>query len=230
MSELERVRHEYARRKQDARYSERYSTFNAADVFILQERERVLLQLLRCHLRGDWTAHRILDAGCGHGHVLAKFVAYGVNHVGLNGIDLLPDRVQMASAHYPMLNFACGNVAALPFTDSTFELVLQFTMFTSVLDNDLRHAMASEMLRVLKPNGFIVWYDYRWNPINHQVRGIGIREIQRLFPDCSYDIHRITLAPPLTRLIVPRSWLLGAVLSAVPLLRTHYLIAIQKRQ
>jgi len=230
VNELERIRLEYARRGQDARYAQRYSTFNPAEVFMLQERERALLRLLADHLPSERSALRTLDVGCGHGHLLSEFVTYGFNRAGLMGIDYLPERLQLARKSYPALAFARANAAALPFADASFGLVLQFTVFTSVLDDAMRRALASEMLRVLKPDGFIVWYDYRWNPANHQVRGIGAGEIQRLFPDCRYDVRRVTLAPPLTRRIVPRSWLLGALLSTVPLLRTHYLAAIRKRQ
>ena len=229
MNELERIRDEYARRARDGRYAQWYSTFNPAEVFFLQERERALLRLLHDYLPSERSTLRTLDVGCGHGHLLSQFVTYGFRRAGLIGIDFLPERLERARKSYPALTFARANAAALPFADASFGLVLQFTVFTSVLDDAMRRALASEMLRVLKPDGFIVWYDHRWNPVNHQVRGIGAAEIRRLFPDCQYDVRRVTLAPPLTRRIVPRSWLLGAFLSAMPLLRTHYLAAIRKQ-
>ena len=70
------------------------------------------------------------------------------------------------------------------------------------------------MLRVLrspdpasgKPGGMILWYDFWLNPINPQTRGIRPAEIKRLFPNCLYEFHRITLAPPIARKLAPISW------------------------
>ena len=53
-----------------------------------------------------------------------------------------------------------GNAAALAFPDATFDLVVQSTVFTSVLDATMKHQMAAEMLRVVKDDGVILWYDY----------------------------------------------------------------------
>ncbi|MFH1963403.1 MAG: hypothetical protein ABIJ30_11135 [bacterium] len=52
------------------------------------------------------------------------------------------------------------------------------------------------------------------------------KKISRLFPDCTFDFHRITIAPPITRLLAPYSWLLCYLLEKLKLLNTHYLIAI----
>jgi hypothetical protein len=85
------------------------------------------------------------------------------------------------------------------------------------------------MLRVVKPTGLILWYDFFFdNPKNVNVRGIAGREIQRLFPGCSVKLQRVTLAPPLTRRLAARSWLACSLLEAIPLLRTHLLGVIRK--
>jgi hypothetical protein len=62
------------------------------------------------------------------------------------------------------------------------------------------------------------------NPKNQDVRGIKSSEIHELFPEFSIDLWRITLAPPLARKI-PKPMLpfLYPLLSAIPILRTHYL-------
>jgi hypothetical protein len=55
------------------------------------------------------------------------------------------------------------------------------------------------------------------------VRGIRRRELQSLFPGFQLRLRRVTLAPPLARLIAPRSALAALVLEDVRLLNTHYL-------
>jgi hypothetical protein len=88
--------------------------------------------------------------------------------------------------------------------------------------------MASEMLRVVKPDGLIIWYDYYVNnPWNTDVRGVNKREIHRLFPGCRVELRRITLVPPLARLLAPYSWLSCYLLGRIPWLRTFYLGVIQ---
>ena len=123
----------------------------------------------------------------------------------------------------------CGNAASLPYPAASFDIVLQSTVFTSVLDGDLRRLIASEMLRVLTDDGLIMWYDfYDGHPRNPDVRGITRREIRRRFPDCEVSVERITLVPPVARLISPWSVAVCAALEAVPLLCTHYLGAIRQ--
>jgi hypothetical protein len=86
------------------------------------------------------------------------------------------------------------------------------------------------MMRVLKPSGAILWFDFRVNnPRNPGVRGVRAREIASLFPDCSIRLKSVTLAPPLARVIVPRSWIAACMLEKIPFLRTHYLGVIRKR-
>jgi len=107
--------------------------------------------------------------------------------------------------------------------------VHQGTVFSSVLDLRVREVIASEMLRVTKPGGYIIWYDLKVNnPRNNNVRAVRASEIKRLFPGCKIALKSVTLAPPLSRLIVPRTWIGAAVLEEMRLLNTHYLGLIQK--
>ena len=89
--------------------------------------------------------------------------------------------------------------------------------------------LAREMLRVLRPRGLILWYDFWLNPTNPQTRGIRPAEIRQLFPGCRYRFRRITLAPPLARRILPLSWTLAMVLEKAKLFNTHYLVIIRRR-
>ena len=113
--------------------------------------------------------------------------------------------------------------ARLPVGDKTFDVVMQVTMFTSILDPALRRQVAAEMQRVLAPGGCILWYDFFLdNPRNADVRGVGRKELRSLFPGSHLSLRRVTLAPPLGRAVAPRSVLLARALEAVPLLRSHY--------
>jgi SAM-dependent methyltransferase len=229
MDELDRIRQEYARRQRDSRYSRLYSRYNPADIFILQEREREMLALFARYLGNQTGDFRVLDLGTGDGHHLARLIGYGFRAKNLVGLDLIAQRVEKARSKYSNLDFVCGNGGQLPFPTATFDLIFQFTVFTSILDDHLRQGMACEMLRVLKPRGWILWYDYWLNPNNRQTRGIGKKEIRALFQGCPVVFRSITLAPPLARFWAPKSLALCALLNRIPFLKTHYLGLIQKK-
>jgi hypothetical protein len=107
------------------------------------------------------------------------------------------------------------------------DLALQFTAFSSLLDQNIKTRMAQKMLRVLKPQGMILWYDFWLNPTNRATRGIGKGEIRRLFPHCTFAFQRITLAPPIARAVIKVSWGFCALLEKMQILNTHYLVAIR---
>ena len=226
-SEEARIRAAYAKRqKGDARYS----SFSMSNLFIVQERERRLLTLLKRHGLAPLNTKRILEVGCGTGYWLREFIQWGARPENVTGIDLLVDRIAEARYLCPeAVRILHGNATELAFPDATFDLVVQSTVFTSVLDPIMRQQIASEMLRVVKDNGFILWYDfYVNNPWNPDVRGVKRWEIAQLFPGYHMKLRRITLAPPLVRLLAPYSWLACHVLGKMPWLCTHYLGLISK--
>lgn len=227
-ADLDRLQREYADRHRRLAGSDIYSPFNKANLFALQQRQREVLTLLRRHGVSSLADRAILEVGCGAGGVLAQFLSDGANPNCLYGLDILPDRLAEAKARLAGAVFLNANGTNIPFRSGVFDLVLQFTAFSSVLDPVVRQGMAREMLRVLKPGGLILWYDFWLNPTNHQTHGIRPPEIRQLFPGCGYDFRRITLAPPVARRLVPVSWLLCAFLEKLRIFNTHYLLAIQK--
>jgi SAM-dependent methyltransferase len=222
-----RIRTAYAKRQRD---DVRYSWFSPGHLFIMQEREQRLLTLLRRHGFAFLDTYKILEIGCGTGYWLREFIKWGARPEHIAGVELLSDRVTEAKTLCPeTVQVQCGSAAALAFPNTTFDLVLQSTVFTSVLDASMKQQMATEMLRVVKRDGLILWYDYHVNnPWNADVRGIKRQEISQLFPGCRIQLQRITLAPPLVRLLAPYSWLACYFLGKVPWLCTHYLGAIWK--
>ncbi|MBI4234136.1 MAG: class I SAM-dependent methyltransferase [Chloroflexi bacterium] len=228
MAEVERIRQAYARREQEGKRA-RYSYFHPWDLLASQQRERVLLRALRRAGLESLGDKRILEVGCGRGGVLRRFLEFGALPENLYGVDLLPDRIEEARRLQPNAHFSCGNAEQLPYEDGFFHIVLQFTAFTSILDPDMKRNVAREMLRVLQPQGIILWYDYSVdNPRNPDVRGVGRKEISRLFPGCQVSLTRLTLAPPLSRFISGPLPTLAYVLQSVPLLCTHYLGVIRR--
>lgn len=226
--DLERMRQEYANRKIRLADSNKYSYFNPPYLFAIQQRQRAMLSLLKEIGMTSLDALRILEVGCGNGGVLSEFLIAGTSPGRANGVDLLLDRVKEAHARYPTFPLACADAQYLPYPNHRFELVVQYTAFSSILDSSVKMRIAREMLRVVqRDRGAILWYDFWLNPTNPQTKGIGLREIKELFPSCHFYVRRITLAPPLARIVVPISWVAAEILEKLTLFNSHYLIAIR---
>lgn len=219
-SEERRIRTVYAGRTETAKYS----WFSSGQQLMLHGAARALLDALRRAGMSRLDDVRVLEIGCGSGHWLRELVQWGVRPDHLAGIDLLAERLGDARARCaPRVRLAAASAAALPFADGAFDIVLQSTVLTSVLDAAVRERIAAEMMRVLKPDGLVLWYDFLVdNPRNRDVRGVNRRELSRLYPGWQLDVRRVTLAPPVARFLAPRMWTVAAALSAIPFLCTHY--------
>lgn len=165
------------------------------------------------------------------GGVLRDFVKYGAKPKYLYGIDILEDRIEIAKDISPNINFKCSDASNLPYKDEFFDIVVQFVVFTSILEDYMRKNIAIEMLRVLKKEGIILWYDFSYNnPKNPDVKGVKKKEIIDLFSNCKFTFKRVTLVPPIVRFIAPRSWLLCYLFEKLSFLCTHYLVIIRKEK
>ena len=230
MNEAERIKKAYNKRKIQQK-GKLYSYFNKGNLYIVQSRERIILDLLREFNFSKLSDKKILDIGCGDGGELRNFIKYGAKPNHLYGIELLEDRIEIAKDVNPNINFRCGNALNLPYQDESFNIVAQFTVFTSISKKGIKKDIAKEMLRVLKKEGIIIWYDFSYNnPRNPDVKGIKKKEVVNLFPNCKFTFKRVTLAPPIVRFIAPRSWLLCYLFEKLSFLCTHYLVIIRKEK
>lgn len=226
--EQERIKAAYEKRK-DGIPSGKYSFFNPGNYFMVQRRDHEIINALRRYGITSLGNLKILDIGCGTGGELRNFLRYGASPENLVGIDLLSDRIEQAKKISPNIEFRCGDASKLPYPENCFDMALQFTVFTSILDPEMKKRVASEMIRVLKPGGVVVWYDYHMNnPANRDVKGVKIKEIQGLFQNCEIHLKRAILAPPISRILAPYSWLVGYLLEKLGIFNTHYIGIIRK--
>jgi SAM-dependent methyltransferase len=216
----------YAKRTAD---DPRYSLSDPAYRLAYEEREREVLRLLAAALPGPLAGHRILDIGCGNGGWLADLVRWGADPAKVVGVDPLPTRVERARGSVAAgVRVELANGTALPFPDRSFDIGLLSTVVSSIADREVARQVAREARRVVRPGGVILWYDFFvGNPRNPDVRGVGRAEIAELFPGAELRLRRFTLAPPLARLVAPRSLPLARLLATIPFLRTHYLGVIR---
>ena len=221
------VRERYARR---AAADPRYHALNPAALQARQERESALVRLFARHGVDDPGRLRLLEVGCGDGGVLLDMLRLGFHPEHLGGIELVPERHATAQQRLPAaVSLWPGDATRLDPGDGAWDLVLAFTVFSSVLDDGFQQRLAGAMWRWLRPGGAVLWYDFAVdNPRNRDVRGVPIRRVQALFPAGRIDAHRVTLAPPLARAVCRVHPGLYTLFNGLPLLRTHRLAWIEK--
>jgi SAM-dependent methyltransferase len=162
---------------------------------------------------------------------LADLLSWGLCQADLHGVELDAVRAAVAREALPGADLRVGDAAELPWPHGSFRLVIASTLFTSILDAEVRRNVADEIVRVLAPDGVLLWYDFAVdNPRNPNVRRVTRRELAALFPTLRGPIRSVTLVPFLARAVAPRSWTVATLLEAVPFLRTHLLAVLSKER
>jgi SAM-dependent methyltransferase len=229
-AEVEAIVRRYERRRHciDAG---RYSAFDPYVMMSDQEKDRALVRMLRSSGMAERLAQRrVLEVGCGGGSNLLRFVRLGYRPQNIMGNDLLDDRLSEASTILPSsIRLISGDAADLEFTEQAFDIVCAFTVFSSILDDAFQNRLAANIWRFVKPGGGVLWYDFIYNnPSNPDVHGVPVRRVRELFPCTRPRIKRITLLPPLGRLITRLHPALYTIFNCMPLARSHVLCWLPK--
>ncbi len=226
-AEADAVRERYARR---AAGDPRYSLLNPAALYPLQERQRAMLRLFRRLGFDDLSRLRLLEVGCGDGANLLDLLRFGFDPAHLAGVELLPQRHAAARARLPAaVDLRLGDATQLAWPAASQDIVLQSTVFSSLLDDAFQQRLADSMWQALRPGGGVLWYDFTVdNPRNRDVRGVPLARVRALFPQGRIDARRLTLAPPIARRVVRLHPAAYTLFNALPWWRTHLLCWIQK--
>jgi SAM-dependent methyltransferase len=226
MSEARKVAERYARRD----VGDRYSALNPDVWQTLQERQRAMLALFAQAGLRDVSALNLTEVGCGAGGNLLELLRLGFAPERLMGLELLAERFAQARRVLPAGTTVWqGDAVEAPIEATSQHIVLQSTVFSSLLDDAFQQRLADAMWRWLRPGGAVLWYDFTVdNPRNPDVRGVPLRRVRELFPQGRITHRRVTLAPPLARRIARVHPALYSVFNSLPLLRTHVLAWIAK--
>ncbi len=225
--EAQAVRERYARRvTQDPRYS----LLNPAALWPMQERQRAMLRLFRRLGWLDLSGMRLHEVGCGTGSNLVELIQLGFLPEHLSGVELLPERHAQARARLPQaVELQLGDALALGPAPASVDIVLQSTVFSSLLDDAFQQRLAASMWAAARPGGGVLWYDFTVdNPRNRDVRGVPVARVRQLFPEARLTSRRLTLAPPVARAVARVHPALYTLFNALPLLRTHVLCWLAK--
>jgi len=130
-----------------------YSTLDATTVTTFEE--------IFAQVQGH--GKTILEVGSGHGFTCLLFALLGAREV--HGIDVVPSAVQIAEEvgrrvdpNLPVVFRLADAARGLPYDDETFDVVLLIETLSHVVMAELG-AFLREMLRVLRPGGFLYLSD-----------------------------------------------------------------------
>ena len=162
------------------RYDRRWSHYLANTLSLLKE----------------WAAiapeSTVLDVGCGTGE-FERLVLLEQPTQAIVGIDLseqMLERAQQKCRDYPHVSFQKASVAALPFSDRSFDVIVSASAFHYFNDPI---AALTEMKRVLKPNGEIVILDWCKDYILCQLYDLVLKRLDPAYKQCytQAEFHKL---------------------------------------
>ena len=223
MEELDLIRKRYERRKFESKFLKQRESFYF-NYFVQSERELIYYKILKfCFL--EKKDLKFIEIGAGDGSNLHFFLRYGIKPTNIFANELLIDRYDKLKERFHFCNTTFGDASQLNYKDK-FDIVFQSTVFTSVLNEDMQYSLALKMWEMKKKDGIILWYDFIYNnPSNKDVRGVGRRQIKKLFPSSrEITFYRVTLYPFLARKVGKHYHLINSIF---PFLRTHVVAVIR---
>jgi SAM-dependent methyltransferase len=111
--------------------------------------DRHLLNRFAEELRGTG---RVVDVGCGPGHVARYLAAQGVEMLGL---DLSPRMIAVARRINPGLEFQVGDMHAIEVSPAAVAGIVLFYAFVHTPGSDLP-SLLRELRRIVRPNGLLL--------------------------------------------------------------------------
>jgi SAM-dependent methyltransferase len=197
-----------------------------------QEIERTVADELRRFTGGVLAGRKVLDIGCGAGGWLCELAKWGAKPSDLVGIDSLSERLAEAREKCPPgVQLVCDSAEDLRFASESFDIIMLFQSLTLMIDPGVRERVASEALRVLKGNGMILIYDYRYQ--RPEMKGLLLpvtrKDLHRIFPNCRIQFRSIHPFPPVSRRLA-RVWRPAwHILNIIPSLRTCNVASVFKQ-
>ena len=232
MSELrDQIKSQYAHR--DAIKGDRYAWHKPDVMNQTVAKSFALRKLLRRLIGENLSQIHVLDVGCGTGTLLRELLELGVEAQNCTGVDFLSDRIEEANNRSPQaMNFQVGGLESVD-PAHRFNLVTAFTVLSSVLDAQARQDLLKEMWSRVKPGGWMMIFDFRFNnPRNKDVRAVRSIDFDCLSASCAQQITKSLLTPPpIARCLCQVHALLDRAFAAIlPIARSHRFWVFQKSE
>jgi SAM-dependent methyltransferase len=128
----------------------------------------------------DPSVAKVFEVGCASGTAVPLLIQLGFEPNRIYGMDLIPKNIDLAQRRFPNCHFIAGNAAKTPYSDSFFDLALESGVFLQTPDDEVS-GIAREMVRVLKPGGYVLLIDWRYGHPRREHYRLSGKRIARLF-------------------------------------------------
>ncbi|MEY4650139.1 MAG: hypothetical protein RJA06_212 [Bacteroidota bacterium] len=187
------------------------ATYGTLDESLFQWRSRAMYHYLaaRAHIEGK----EVLEVGCGRGGGL-RHVAETMQPASATGLDFAASAVAFCRKNHAGIpvNFVEGNSMDMPFSDESFDAVLNVESCHAYRD---QAQFIREVVRVLRPGGQLVLVDVRaqwnWDPLYEWLSEAGL-EVRENADITSNVVAAIELDEPTKRALIKKRvpfWLRG---------------------
>lgn len=129
-----------------------YAVAEHRDSAFQQRRFQETLGLLSSVLPQPGAGLRILDLGCGEGHI-TEAIRQRWAQAEICGFDYSLSAIQTAQRQYPSIEFAVADAYAIPYGPATMDATVMNNLWEHLPD-PLR--LLSQVRRVLKPGGYVM--------------------------------------------------------------------------
>lgn len=129
-----------------------YAVEENADSEFQRRRFGATISLLEAALAGGPPRPRLLDVGCGEGHITAEIQAR-FPAAEISALDYSLSAVERAKDKYPRIDFAVADACAPPYAPDYFDAAVCNNLFEH-LPNPLQ--LLAGLRRVLKPGGSLI--------------------------------------------------------------------------
>nr|MBP7654579.1 class I SAM-dependent methyltransferase [Candidatus Dependentiae bacterium] len=189
--EIKRIKQEYSKWDNSEFYKSNKQPTGISGYYFSALLRELFFLLNKCRIF-NFENKKIFEVGCGEGGNLPLFLKYGIFEKDYYGADVIDYRLKIIKKKYQSSNIFSCDGRTLSLKDKKFDIVTQFFVFSSILEDDFCRRIACEMLRVLKDDGIIIWFDsYGKNNKTGITRQFDKNCIKNFFPDCSYEFRKI---------------------------------------
>ena len=176
------------------------------------------------------TGKRVVDIACGSGYGSAMMAKQAIQ---VTGIDISEEAIEYCQKNYqlPNLNYLVGNVAEIPLTDSSVDVVVSFETLEHVDEADQIRFMA-EIRRILVPGGLLIVstpnkdvYDERGDNEFHK-HELSFDEFKTFLQKGFRNIKLCGQSTEVCNMILNDSSEAGFVQGKIPVKKAEYIIAL----
>ncbi|MDR2769699.1 MAG: class I SAM-dependent methyltransferase [Puniceicoccales bacterium] len=226
--EADKIRQRYYRRVAKDK-SPFYSAVNGSAAISFIEKYFHITQLLYKFFGYDFTEKFYLEVGCGTGTNLLLLLMLGIPADHLAGNDIFAPSLQTARIRLPeAVRLEYNNFLDIKYVPESCDCIFLSTVLSSILDKEFQKQMMQKCYALLKPNGYLLIYDFVFdNPRNPDVKGISLPFLRQTEKWRQSAFKRVTLAPPIARRLSKFPLLIN-ILTCMKFLNTHIIGFLQK--